>query len=878
MHTQAQSKRTRIALAVASLFFTAQYVHADDNNTDKKPESALDTIKVEAQRSSEKVARAAQEEAPNLVNIRTAEEMRTLPDVSVAEAIARIPGISLETDTGEGRYINIRGLDSDLNSTTFGGLRLPPSNPASPQGGGRAVALDAIPAGFVGAITVTKTNLPEQDAEALGGTIEITPKTAPKSGRPFFEGHVGTGYEPQRNTGIVDLSISGGGRFGGGERQSGVDFYSDNPFSVVATATYYEDKRGINDVEPSFIDSPSAPANAYSGWDQRWYQYHRKSHGVGLDLGYTPDRDNRYYIRAFDAGYTEGKVDQHLAVNLDGNPVATANGFVDGLHNGGFDNKLVDEKERIDNKVLALGGENHFDGNVLDYRLGYTRGSYEQYYNYNSDFNFTPTGPTINVNGQSITAPIYYSNAGAGYTPSYTTGANFLDPTQYKLASMYETTQNIEDSEWSFVTNFKMPVHWGGFEQEDFKLGLSTRDRTRTANSQPYSFQNLPALPLTSAMTGSAISYYGGAYQNPPQIAVGVLQNTYAGDRYIAASDVLSAQLAYQKDKEDVNAVYGQYQMQTGALGIIAGVRVENTHAQYFANSQLLDAQGNTTVVPTNNSKNYTDLFPTVQARYQLASDTIVRATFSSTIARPGFNQINPSITVDIGNNAVSGGNPDLKPTKANSIDLSFEHYLPNAGIAAIGLFDKELQDYIVNTVAFHTFPNSGIYAGLGANTKVQGFINAPHGRARGIELNYEQRFTKLPGIWGGLGAGFNYTYVDSYAEIHPGQDALLPSTSRNTANATLFYDRDGLNLRLAYYYVSHDLWGIQSSAPDVFSDARGSVDFGSSYAIDKHLSVYLNAKNLSNTPLKFYEGSPDRTIQREYYGPTYQAGLNFNY
>ncbi|MBV8634290.1 MAG: TonB-dependent receptor plug domain-containing protein, partial [Burkholderiaceae bacterium] len=422
MESKFNLKRSCIALSIAQLFVAANAFAADVAPTgDAQPLSAQETIKVEAQRSSEKLARKVQEEAPNLVNVRTTEEMRKLPDVSVAEAIARIPGISLETDTGEGRYINIRGLDSDLNSTTFGGLRLPPSNPASPQGGGRAVALDAIPAGFVGAITVTKTNLPEQDAEALGGTIEITPKTAPRSGRAFFEGHIGTGYEEQRHTGITDLSLSTGGRFGGAGTGSGTEFKSDNPFSIVVTAAYYEDKRGINDVEPSFLDDGVHSPMAMSGWDQRWYQYNRKSHGVGVDLGYNPDVNNQYYIRAFDAGYTEKKVDQHLSISLDGTPAAVGNGFVDGLSSSGFDKMLTDEKERIDNKVAAIGGENHFDGNVLDYRLGYTRGSYDQYYNVGSDFNYTPAaGAPVTINGVTVTTPtISYSNAGHGYTPSY---------------------------------------------------------------------------------------------------------------------------------------------------------------------------------------------------------------------------------------------------------------------------------------------------------------------------------------------------------------------------------------------------------------------------------------------------------------------------
>src|SRR4029077_18632020 len=201
--------------------------------------------------------------------------------------------ISLETDEGEGRYVNIRGFDADLNSTTFGGLRLPPTNNASPFGGYRAVTLDSIPIGLVGAITVTKSNLPSQDAEALGGTIEITPKTAPLSGAPFLEGNAGSGYEPLRGKPIKDVAVSGGGRFGGAGTPSsaGTSAYSDHPFSVIATLTYYEDWRGIDDVEPAYFNDSALPYDAVNNIQQRDYELNRKRHGYGLEFGYQPDAD-----------------------------------------------------------------------------------------------------------------------------------------------------------------------------------------------------------------------------------------------------------------------------------------------------------------------------------------------------------------------------------------------------------------------------------------------------------------------------------------------------------------------------------------------------------------------------------------------------------
>jgi outer membrane receptor for ferrienterochelin and colicin len=116
-------------------------------------------------------------QAPNIIEVQPLSEIIKLPDVNTAEALQRIPGISLETDSGEGRFINIRGLDSNLNAATYAGVRLPASNAASPFGGNRAVAFDTFPTGIVGGVEVTKTLRPDMDAEGLGGSINLVPRT-----------------------------------------------------------------------------------------------------------------------------------------------------------------------------------------------------------------------------------------------------------------------------------------------------------------------------------------------------------------------------------------------------------------------------------------------------------------------------------------------------------------------------------------------------------------------------------------------------------------------------------------------------------------------------------------------------------------------------
>jgi TonB-dependent receptor len=862
-------RHTLLAAAILQSFACPAF--AADDSTDKSSTSAMDVVTVHAQRTSVAEARDAQKEAGNLVNLVTVEEMRKLPDVNIAESVRRVPGISLETDTGEGRYVNIRGLDSDLNSTTFGGLRLPPSNNASPFGGGRAVALDAIPTGLVGAITVTKTLLPEQDAEALGGTIEITPKTAPGGAKLFGEARIGTGYEPLRHTGITDLSFSGGGRFGPGSGKSnGLQSYSDLPFSLVVTGAYYKDKRGIDDVEPSFLDDGVHSPYAYSSIEQRYYQYNRKRHGVGVDFGYQPDANNSYYVRAFDAGYTETVLRNRLAINPDGNPLQQGSALVDGVSGAGFDKTLRDEKERINNKVFVVGGKNTFDDRTLDYRVGYTHGSYVKMYDYNSDFNYTPAAG----------ATIQYDNSGRGNTPAFTLhGSDYLNPANYQLASFQNSATDIQDKEYSAGANLKLPVAWGGFDAESFKMGLNARLRTRNAAGQRYSYDNLPTMSLASASGGGNVGFYDGQYQNGPQMTPGYLQNVLAGQRTISESDRLNAVMQYQRDKEDVYAAYGQYQMKLGNLGIVGGLRAERTRADYAGNAKVTDPSGKTAISPVSYAHDYTNFFPSAQLRYELDDSTLLRAAYSTAIARPGFNQVSPSLNIDIGAGFVSQGNPNLKPTTSNNFDLSIERYLPYSGILAAGVFYKDIKDYIGSRMTTQTFPNSGLYAGLIGPVRFNSWANLAKSHAAGLELNYEQRFKELPGVWSGLGAGFNYTFVASRFEIRPGENSTLPSTSRHSANASVFYERRGLNLRLGAYYLTRNLWAVGGdSSSDVFSSPRFSLDFGSSYALNDTMSLYFNAKNLTNTPLKFFEGQSDRTIQREFYGATYQLGLNLTF
>ncbi|MBV9621690.1 MAG: TonB-dependent receptor, partial [Gammaproteobacteria bacterium] len=822
----------------------------------------------------------------------TVDEIQRLPDVNTGEAIRRVPGISLETDTGEGRYINIRGLDADLNSTTFGGLRLPPTNNSSPSGAGRAVAFDSIPIGFVGAIKVTKSNLPEQDAEALGGTIDITPRTAPPNGKPFLDLRVGTGMELLRHTWITDLAGTAGLRFGGSGGYQ--------PFSVLFTASTYDDRRGIDDAEAGFVDNQAGgiPDKAMAGFEQRFYKYHRERHGYGVDLGVEPDDNSRYFVRYYDAGYSETVIRNRLLWNLSGaatvNP-ANPNGLLD---IGTFTKALRDEKEFLDSKVAEIGGSNRFGDNLLDYHVGYTKGTYYKPYDYNSGFD---NPAQANVAYDNTTLPnwpvftVLPGTAGNG-----TVAVNPTDPAGYVLTGLRTQSQHSDDHEWGIGANLAIPVHFTDTPEEQFKLGVNARLRTRTGDQTSLSVTNVPALPLSGAIFGPDVIFYKGHYNNGPQIDGSVLRDLYAAA--LAAGNVspdpVGDTLYSVRDKEDVYAAYGQYRFGFGRLGLVAGLRIERTQATYagFASdtSGSLQSAGcpilapgppPVHVCPVSSDRKYTNYFPSVQARYEIDSNLIARAALSSTIARPGFQQVTAATIVDNGGN-ITTGNPNLKPTTATGLDLALEKYLPHAGILSAGVFAKDIRNYIVQNVSQQVGRQQS-EGNLGL-VHVISFANAGTSHLYGFETNYVDHFTSLPGLWSGLGVSANWTWVDSRYQVPVAdpvtqlttgsRDSMLPSTSRNTANAELLYDRGGLDVTLGAYYTSKNIFGLGNTAAlDVWTQERLSVDLGSQYHLNDAFQLYLNIKNLTNTPLKFTEGpGENRIIQREFYGLTLQAGFMY--
>src|SRR6201996_5447285 len=346
----------------AILCATAAPAFADADNSS----SAVETVVVTGSRIE---ATEIKRDAPNVMDVQSLQAIRALPDVNAAEALERVPGVSMESDSGEGRFVNIRGMDADLNGTTYDGVRLTASNASTPQGGGRAVAFDAFPAGILGGLEVVKSLTPEMDAEGLGGVVNILPRSIPVGKESIIDGTFGTGLEPLRGTPVWQADFTAGTRFGLGG--------GDDRFSVIGSYSFYDDQRGIDDAEEDYLNDPTLPPKTFDDYQMRYYKYHRTRQGFGGGVTFDLDDTTSFYVHGIHAGYTELAFKHRLEIDGLGDDVTNvnSNGAIS-VDTATARINVTDSKETVGNDLLDFGGHTLIGGLVkADFLASWTRGS-----------------------------------------------------------------------------------------------------------------------------------------------------------------------------------------------------------------------------------------------------------------------------------------------------------------------------------------------------------------------------------------------------------------------------------------------------------------------------------------------------------------------
>lgn len=825
--------------------FTALAMAIASERLSAAEQAATEHVEVVGQAASIDQALKEQRSADSIKSVVHADGVAQLPDENVAEAVQRLPGVSVERDQGEGRFVSVRGLGPDLNSVTINGTLVP-----APESERRAVALDVLPSELVQSLSVIKTLTPDMDANSLGGTVDVKSLSAFDHKGLFYTGSSEASYD--KNTGQTSPKFSGAisDRFSLGD---GID-----NFGVAAALSWQKRDFGSDNVETGGAWD-FEQGSRLEEFEQRDYDIRRERAGGGLNFDYKPDDSSSYYLRTLYSRYKDSEIRNSTSIAFEDPQAAGELGDAEGKR------KLKQREETQQIQSYVLGGERLFGLWTLSGQGGYSQSSED-----------TPghiAGATFEgidgFNGG------FYDND----KPRPIIGSGFYDPANFSLDKVDWEQQKTTDTEKNLRLDLARDYDLRGYaSQVKFGGKVSRRDKDNDLDAWVYEdFDDLgftdEQLNLGQFQKGN-VDYRLGRFG--PGISADAIKQLIGGLNRDDFFDEQESRVNDFKMSEDINAGYLMNTVDIDDWRFIAGMRYEGTE---------FEAKGTGATdgvfTDTETRRKYHHWLPGLHARYQLDKNTQVRAAWTKSVVRPTFGQLAPGFVID--DDEATFGNPDLKPLESSNLDLGIEHFMGHAGTVSAFVFYKDIKNFVYNTDL----------AGTGAWTdfaEAHSYANGDSAKLYGLELAYSQKFDWLPAPWNGLLLGANTTFSRSDAEIEGFDQASgtqrkrsidLPNQSDTVGNLMLGWENDKLSLRLSANYKSAYLFELASISDrdhDLHVDAQTFVDFSARYSLTKNLQVSLEAQNLTDEPYFVYTGHRSYNGQYEEYGPTYKLGLTFTH
>ena len=826
-----------LAIAIASERLSA---------ADAAATGATEHVEVVGQAASIDQALKEQRHSDNIESVVHADGVAQLPDANVAEAVQRLPGISVERDQGEGRFVSVRGLGPDLNSVTINGTLVP-----SPESARRAVALDVLPSELVQSLSVIKTLTPDMDANSLGGTVDVQSLSAFDHKGLFYTGSSEAGYN--KNTHQTSPKFSGAisDRFSLGD---GID-----NFGVAAALSWNKRDFGSDNVETggAWDFNNGARLNSF---EQRVYDISRERTGGGLNFDYKPDDDTQLYLRTLYSRFKDTETRNATSIEFD-KPQAAGE-----LGKAKAKRKLKQREETQEIQSYVFGGERMMGLWTLSGQAGYSTSS--------EDSPGHIAGATFKGNSSFPDSGFYDTEK-----PRPIIGTGFYDPSNFTLDKVDWEEQDTRDTEKNLRLDLARDYDVQGYaSQVKFGGKVSRRHKDNDLNAWVYKdFDdagfNDAQLNLTQFDKGN-VHYQLGQFG--PGISGGAIKDLIGG---LNPGDYYDAQESRANDfsmREDINAGYVMNTLDIDDWRFIAGMRYEGTQFEAKGTGVrdgAFEAQ--------DTKRDYHHWLPGLHARYQLDKNTQLRAAWTNAVVRPTFGQLAPGFVIE--DDEASFGNPNLKPLESSNFDICIEHYMGQAGTVSAFLFYKDIKNFVYN----NDLAGSGEWADF---TQAHTYANGDSAKLYGLELAYSQKFDWLPAPWNGLLLGANTTFsrssasiegFDQAAGLNRKRDIDLPNQSDTVGNLMLGWEDDALSLRLSANYKSqylYELAGISDKAHDLHVDAQTFVDFSARYSLTKNLQVSFEAQNLTDQPYFVYSGNRRYNNQYEEYGPTYSLGLTFTH
>jgi TonB-dependent receptor len=790
--------------------------------------------------------------ADHIGNVVSADAIGRFPDPNVAEALQRTPGIAIERDQGEGRYINVRGAPAEFSQVAINGVMLP-----APDPGTRAMDLDTIPSDIVSQIEVSKSLRPDLDADSIAGAVNIVTRS------PF-------------DTSQLRIHAAAGGThndYGGNDSRGSFTisnlFGPEKRVGALLSFSHSKTRRQVDNVESGWdiLNRPDGGEvfgvveNLFKDYDTR-----RERNALTSMLEWHASPAARFFAHGSYARFEDDEYRNRLGIQWDeGVLLPGATDATATWSNVRLSKQFRHRTQRNEVSSVSLGGKHFFSRGIGDYTVSFSR----------ADQTYPNRNELLYRTGANLTLSYDYAR----------------DPTQPAF-SLFDTGQHLDLSRFGFRENtFRSNV-----TREDeisvaanlevlgrlfatpasHKVGVKLRGRSKTADEERWRdrrAQSAPPSPITS--------YVGDVVSDNFQYLLGSKFDPSATRAYLDSARSTSEPripesfLAdYEVDERHLRGVRLDA-AEAGPVGPAArGARRAHRAGDLRAGLQ----PRNRRALRPHGQPQLHERVPGATLRHAFTDRLIGRAAATRAINRPNFREIVPRLVEndEVTRLRVVTGNPDLRPTLATNLDAALEYYMAPIGILSGGVFYKDLRDYRFDLTL------TGVFDGRTALiTRPE---NAPDGRVAGFELAWQQQFDRLPGFWSGFGGFVNYTHTGAHMNLgrtYEGRSRFpLAGQSTHTTNAGIFYERLGFNARLSYTDRSNYLDEINAEEGrlDLYWAGRGQLDLTSSYRLTSIWEVFAEAKNLSDTAGVRYFGDRRRVYEYEKFGYTLFLGLRFNY
>jgi TonB-dependent receptor len=805
-----------------------------------------------------------QRTSANILNVMTDTQIQSLPNANVADAIGRLPGVTLQRNEGEGQYVQIRGTEPRLSNTTIDGVIVPGPDPQV-----RQVDLDTIPAGLVGGIAINKTLSANQDGDAIGGSVDLRIKQATLD-HPVIS-ITGIGGTSPIADGRQSFTIysSAGMRFGSNTSQG-------KRFGLMLGYSYDDNDRGIDDVEPV----PDLDDNGNTTFDKLYiqqYLYDRTRYGFAGSLDYKLSDNSDLYVHSLFSNFRD--YGQKYAYQLKAGDNASYHTSV--------------RRPNLQIADLALGGNHVFTHSFVNYQIAAAH----------SRFGGAAGNPGAAFSSGAGNDCAYdAAESPSQYRPQYTcdiASNPVYDPSQYSLQTIDLTsgqaTQLNLQAGGSAGFNYHLGTHASTIE---FGGQFRNEHKGQDAYSPEYDSNN------GTAMTQYLSNYtnphfYGGSYHLGPVTNFSSITGDLAANPANFTLDEGTSHLQSDPSnynlQERVGAGYIMNTVEFGRFHLQTGLRIEGTETSNTGYEVINDSNGNyVSTTPVNGGGSYVNPLPSVQLRYKIDNESDIRAVYGRGISRPDPYQLVPYIVEDQSTTpyTITIGNPALVAEHANDYDLLYERYFKSLGMLEGGYFYKQITRPIYGQQSIIPATGSPLSQPYAGDLVLQE-VNGDHAYISGFEVAYQQHLNYLPGVLGGARviANFAYTASKNYNLTGRTDNPQLvgqapyswnigPAYATKRALFTVGISHNSANI-YAYQYQSTGPgavpFGVTGPNGDNYFYSHTQVDAQASCYLAKGFSLLASGQNMNNEVFGFYNGSPKYMTQREYYKPTYSFGLRWN-